>query len=53
MIAFYLNEYNRVAKTGEKNVTLGTSYFGWYEMQMSHFIHSTVIVHLLWAHVIK
>ena len=49
MIAFYLNEYNRVAKTGKKIVALGTSYFGWYEMQMSNFIHFIVTVHLLWA----
>ena len=50
MIAFDLNEYNRAAKTGEKNVAPGTSYFGWYEMVMSHFIHSTGTAHLLWAH---
>ena len=34
----------------KKIVALGTSYFGWYEMGMSYFIHSTVTVHHLWAH---
>ena len=33
-------------------VTLGTSYYGWYEIRMSHFIHSTVTAHLLWAHLL-
>ena len=35
----------------EKNfAALGTSYFGWYEMQMYYFIHSIGTVHLLWAY---
>ena len=37
-------------KLAKKFVALATSYFGWYEMRMSHFIHSTVTVHLLWVH---
>ena len=31
-------------------VELRTSYFGWYEMRMSHCSHSTGTVHLLGVH---
>ena len=41
-----ITELQRLEK---KIVALRTSYFGWYEMLMLSFIHSTVTVHLLWA----
>ena len=46
MIDFYLNECNRVSKTGEKKCRTWDIIF-WL---VSHFIYFNVTVHLQWAH---